>query len=75
MGLPRFDHVGVIVEDLDAAAAFFLDLGFESQGRWTFEGETVSKITGLDDARGEATMMRTPDGSGKLELIRVPGAG
>ena len=53
MGLPRFDHVGVIVEDLDAAAAFFLDLGFESQGRWTFEGETVGKITGLEGVEGK----------------------
>lgn len=66
----RFDHVGVVVDDLDAVAAFFLDLGFESEGRWQVEGETVDKINGLDGVRAEVMMVRTPDGSGKLELVK-----
>ena len=55
----RFDHVSVIVEDLDAAIAFFLDLGFELEGRTVVEGETVDKINGLDGVRAELAMVRT----------------
>ena len=66
----RFDHLGVAVDDLDAVTAFFLDLGFESEGRWVVEGETVSKINGLDGVRAEVAMVRTPDGTGKLELVK-----
>jgi catechol 2,3-dioxygenase-like lactoylglutathione lyase family enzyme len=70
MGMPRFDHVGVIVDDLDAAVAFFLELGFESGGRGIVEGEEVDKIVGLDGVRSEFAFVRTPDGSGSLELIK-----
>jgi catechol 2,3-dioxygenase-like lactoylglutathione lyase family enzyme len=70
MGMLRFDHVGVVVDDLDAATAFFLDLGFESEGNWLVEGETVDKINGLDGVRAEVAMVRAPDGSGKLELVK-----
>jgi catechol 2,3-dioxygenase-like lactoylglutathione lyase family enzyme len=70
MGMPRFDHVGVIVDDLDAAIAFFLDLGFEDGGRGIVEGETVDKIVGLDGVRSEFAFVRTPDRSGSLELIK-----
>jgi catechol 2,3-dioxygenase-like lactoylglutathione lyase family enzyme len=70
MGMLRFDHVGVVVDDLDAAAAFFVGLGFEREGRYVVEGETVDKINGLEGVRAEGTMVRTPDGSGKLELIK-----
>ncbi len=66
----RFDHLGVVVDDLDAAAAFFLDLGFELEGRGLVEGEAVDKINGLDGVRAELVMVRTPDGSGKLELVK-----
>lgn len=66
----RFDHVGVVVDDLDAAVAFFLDLGFEHEGRTVVEGETVDKINGLDGVRAELAMIRTPDGSGRLEIIK-----
>lgn len=69
-GTPRFDHVGVVVEDLDAVTAFFLELGFESEGSWLVEGETVDKINGLDGVRAQVTMVRAPDGSGKLELVK-----
>jgi catechol 2,3-dioxygenase-like lactoylglutathione lyase family enzyme len=66
----RFDHVGVVVDDLDAVAAFFLALGFESEGWGVVEGETVDRINGLDGVRAELEMVRTPDGSGKLELVK-----
>ena len=66
----RFDHVGVVVDDLDAAAAFFIDLGFEREGGTLVEGETVDKINGLDGVRAEVVMVRTPDRTGKLELVK-----
>jgi catechol 2,3-dioxygenase-like lactoylglutathione lyase family enzyme len=66
----RFDHVGVVVDDLDAVAAFFADLGFECEGRMLVEGETVDKINGLEGVRAELMMVRTPDGSGALELVK-----
>lgn len=70
MGMPRFDHVGVIVEDLDAAADFFISLGFEHGGRGTVDGEEVDKINGLDGVRAEFLFVRTPDRTGSLELIK-----
>jgi catechol 2,3-dioxygenase-like lactoylglutathione lyase family enzyme len=70
MGMLRFDHVGVVVDDLDAVAAFFLGLGFEREGKMLVEGETVDKINGLDGVRAEIMMVRTPDGSGTLELVK-----
>ncbi|HZU79312.1 MAG TPA: VOC family protein [Acidimicrobiales bacterium] len=70
MGMPRLDHVGVIVDDLDAVAAFFLALGFEREGRGLVEGEVVDKINGLDGVRAEMVWVRTPDGSGTLELVK-----
>ena len=66
----RFDHVGVIVEDLDAAEAFFSALGFESDGRMFVDGEIVDRINGLDGVRAELVMVRTPDRTGCLELIK-----
>jgi catechol 2,3-dioxygenase-like lactoylglutathione lyase family enzyme len=70
MGMLRFDHVGVVVDDLDAATAFFVGLGFEREGGTTVEGEAVDKINGLDGVRAELVMVRTPDGTGKLELVK-----
>jgi catechol 2,3-dioxygenase-like lactoylglutathione lyase family enzyme len=70
MGMLRFDHMGVVVADLDAVAAFFLDLGFQREGGATVEGEWVDKVVGVDGVRAELVMVRTPDGSGKLELTK-----
>jgi catechol 2,3-dioxygenase-like lactoylglutathione lyase family enzyme len=70
MGMLRFNHVGVVVDDLDAVAAFFLGLGFEREGGALVEGESVDKINGLDGVRAEVVMVRTPDGSGRLELVK-----
>jgi catechol 2,3-dioxygenase-like lactoylglutathione lyase family enzyme len=71
MSMLRFEHVGVVVDDLEAAAAFFLDLGFEQEGdAFLVEGEWLDGIVGLDGVRVEGVMVRTPDGSGKLELVK-----
>lgn len=66
----RFDHVGVVVDDLDAVAAFFLDLGFEREGGTVVQGDVVDTINGLDGVRAEILMVRTPDRTGKLELVK-----
>jgi catechol 2,3-dioxygenase-like lactoylglutathione lyase family enzyme len=65
---PRIDHVSVVVDDLDAATAFFAELGLEVEGRAPIEGRSVDLLNRLDDVRAEIVMMRTPDGHGKLEL-------
>ena len=70
MGMLPFDRVGVVVDDLDAVATSFLDLGFGREGRMLVEGKTVDKINGLDGVRAEIMVVRTPDGSGKLELVK-----
>ena len=70
MTLLRMDNVLVVVEDLDAAIAFFVELGMELEGRAVLEGEWVDRTIGIDGARDEIAMMRTPDGHGKLELTQ-----
>ena len=68
--MPRFDHVGVVVDDLDGVTAFFLGLGFELEWRGQVGGNVVDKINGLDGVRAELAMVRAPDSSGKLELVK-----
>ena len=70
MTMLRFDHLSVVVDDLATAEAFFLGLGFERDGGTVVEGETVDKINGLDGVRAEVVMVRTPDGTGQLELCK-----
>ncbi len=70
MTVKRMDNVGIVVEDLDAAVDFFLDLGLELEGRAPVEGDWASGVTGLPDMRVEVAMMRTPDGHGRVELSR-----
>ena len=64
------DNVLVVVEDLDAAIAFFIELGMELEGRMELAGEWVDRTIGIDNARDEIAMLRTPDGQGKLELTQ-----
>jgi catechol 2,3-dioxygenase-like lactoylglutathione lyase family enzyme len=64
------DNVGIVVESLDAAIAFFAELGLELEGRAMVEGEWAGRVTGLGDQRVEIAMMRTPDGHSRLELSR-----
>jgi catechol 2,3-dioxygenase-like lactoylglutathione lyase family enzyme len=70
MTLQRMDNVGIVVESLDGAIAFFRELGLELEGRAMVEGEWAGRVTGLGDQRVEIAMMRTPDGHGRLELSR-----
>jgi catechol 2,3-dioxygenase-like lactoylglutathione lyase family enzyme len=70
MKIQRMDHVGIVVDDLTAAIGFFEDLGLESQGAGTVEGRWVDRIVGLDGVRTDFAMLQTPDGHGRLELIR-----
>ncbi|GAA3091714.1 VOC family protein [Streptomyces roseofulvus] len=70
MTLQRMDNVGIVVEDLDAAIAFFSELGMEVEGRMRIEGLFADQAVGLDGVRSEIAMMRTPDGHGKLELAQ-----
>jgi catechol 2,3-dioxygenase-like lactoylglutathione lyase family enzyme len=58
------------VEDLEAAKAFFAELGMELEGEATNEGPWVDRVVGLDDVRCDLAMMRTPDGHGRLELAK-----
>ena len=69
MKIHRMDHVGVIVRDLSAAKAFFLDFGLEVQGEGELEGELLDQVTGLNDAKTAVVMLGTPDGQANIELI------
>jgi catechol 2,3-dioxygenase-like lactoylglutathione lyase family enzyme len=70
MTLQRMDHVGIVVDDLEAATEFFVELGFERRGSGQVEGPWVDRIVALDGVRVDFAMMQTPDGHGRLELIR-----
>jgi catechol 2,3-dioxygenase-like lactoylglutathione lyase family enzyme len=70
MTVERMDHVGVVVEDLEAAIAFFVALGLERGGEGSGEGEVLDRIVGLEGARTDFAFVATPDGHGRLELIR-----
>jgi catechol 2,3-dioxygenase-like lactoylglutathione lyase family enzyme len=68
MKLKRMDNVLIVVEDLEAVKAFFIELGMELEGETTVEGPWVDRIVGLENVRSEIVMMRTPDGHGRIEL-------
>lgn len=68
--LIRMDNVGIVVESLDAAIAFFAELGLKLEGRGTIEGEWAGRVTGLGNQHVEVAMMVTPDGHSRLELSR-----
>ena len=70
MTLRRMDNVGIVVEDLAAAIAFFVELGLELEGQAPIEGRWVDQIVGLDGVRVDIAMLRTPDGHGRLELCK-----
>src|ERR1700757_2672672 len=70
MTIKRMDNVGIVVESLDTAVAFFAELGLVLEGRATIEGEWAGRVTGLRDQRVEIAMMRTPDGHSRIELSR-----
>ena len=68
MTVYRMDHVGVVVDDLAAAVAFFVELGLELEGEATVGGEWVDQLVGLDRVRADIAVVRTPDGHGRVEL-------
>ena len=70
MALRRMDNVLIVVEDLEAAKAFFAELGMELEGETQVEGPWVGDVIGLDDVRADIAMLRTPDGHGRVELTR-----
>ncbi|WP_433196245.1 VOC family protein [Nocardia sp. CA-107356] len=70
MGGVRFDHVGVVVDDLELVTAFFVDLGFERSNPMRIEGEWVDRVIGLDGVQLDMVSVNAPDGSGRLELTK-----
>jgi catechol 2,3-dioxygenase-like lactoylglutathione lyase family enzyme len=80
MAIRRMDNVGIVVDDLDAAIAFFTELGMELEGRVPIEGSWAGIVVGLDDMRSEIAMMKITDAPGRIELTkyhspkaRIPG--
>jgi catechol 2,3-dioxygenase-like lactoylglutathione lyase family enzyme len=70
MTIQRMDHVGIVVDDLAAATAFFVELGLKLQGEGQVEGGWVDRVVGLEGVRAELAMVETPDGHGRLELVK-----
>jgi catechol 2,3-dioxygenase-like lactoylglutathione lyase family enzyme len=64
------DHVGIVVDDLAAATAFFAEIGLVLEGEATVEGRWVDPVVGLEGVRSDLVMMRTPDGHGRLEVVK-----
>jgi catechol 2,3-dioxygenase-like lactoylglutathione lyase family enzyme len=75
MTLKRMDNVLIVVDDLEAAKAFFIELGLKLEGETTVEGPLVGSLIGLEDVRATLAMMRTPDGQGiELDKFHTPNA-
>src|SRR4051794_30813589 len=64
------EHVGIVVDDLAAATAFFVELGLKLQGEASVEGGWVDRVVGLDGVRAEIAMLEAPDGHGRVELAK-----
>jgi catechol 2,3-dioxygenase-like lactoylglutathione lyase family enzyme len=70
MTIQRMEHAGIVVDDLAAATAFCVELGLRPQGEGPVEGDWVDRVVGLEGVRVEYAMMETPDGHGRLELVK-----
>jgi len=70
MTIQRMDNVLIVVDDLEAAKAFFAELGMELEGEALVEGPWAGRVIGLDDVRADIATMRTPDGHGRVELTK-----
>lgn len=68
MTVIRFDHTGIVVDDLEAAIAFFVELGLEFEGQAVVEDPWADQLIGLKDVRANIAMLKTPDGNGRVEL-------
>ena len=75
MTLQRMDNVLIVVDDLEAAKAFFVELGMELEGETTVEGPSVDRLIGLQNVRATLALMRTPDGHGRIELDKFHTSG
>src|SRR5687767_5885027 len=75
MALKRMDNVLIVVDDLEAAKAFFIALGLTLEGEQTVEGPAIGKLVGLENVRATLAMLRTPDGQGiELDKFHTPDA-
>lgn len=70
MTIKRMEHVGIVVDDIADATAFFVELGLEPQGETSVEGSWVDRVVGLEGIRVDSAMLETPDGGGRLELVK-----
>ncbi|MFF7280758.1 VOC family protein [Streptomyces griseorubiginosus] len=70
MAVRRMDNVLIVVEDLDAVIAFFVELGMELEGRGPVEGRWVERVIGVDDVRQDVAMLRIPNAPGRIELAK-----
>jgi len=70
MAIKRMDNVLIVVDDVDAVKAFFLELGMELEGETPVQGDWVDRIVGLEGVRCDIVMLRTPDGHSKVELSK-----
>lgn len=70
MKFQKLDHIGIVVNDLDAAKAFFLDFGLEVLGEAEMEGEWLGRIVGLKGVKSGIIVMGTPKGGANIELIK-----
>ena len=70
MTIQRMDNVLIVVEDLEAAKAFFVELGMELEGRGPVEGRWVERVIGIDDVRQDVAMLRIPGAPGGIELVQ-----
>jgi catechol 2,3-dioxygenase-like lactoylglutathione lyase family enzyme len=70
MAIQRMDNVLIVVDDIDAVIAFFVELGMELEGKGPIEGRWVERVIGIDDVRQDVAMLRTPDGHGRIELAK-----
>src|SRR3954471_8871391 len=70
MTIKRMDNVLIVVEDLDAATAFFTELGMELEGQTQVEGPWADRTVGLEGVRADIAMLKTPDGHGRVELSK-----
>ena len=70
MAIKRMDNVLIVVEDMEAAKAFFTELGMELEGETTVEGPWADSVVGLTGVRSDIAMLRTPDGQGRVELSK-----
>jgi len=70
MAIQRMDNVLIVVDDLEAVIAFFVELGMELEGKFPVEGPWVDRVIGIDGAQQDIAMLRTPDGHGRVELAK-----